>query len=163
VNERDAERAESELRRALASLDGIAAPTLSALGARRRTTSQWRAASAFLATAVVVLVAAVAIGSGLAAWRADHAATAAATGSPNATANASASARSATPSASVSVTVTLPTECPPETLPELKNDRYPQGNEHGGATPSAAFIEAYPSAGPPPFTSLGTASVRRYG
>jgi len=32
-------------------------------------------------------------------------------------------------------------------MPELKIDVYPQGTEHGGATPSAAFTAAYPAAG----------------
>jgi hypothetical protein len=151
MNERDAERAESELRRALASLDGIAVPTLPALGARRRSLPWWRPLFAPLATAAV-LVAALAIGSGLAAWRSDRAATSESSATPSATV----STRSATPAPSASVTVIVPTDCPPETTPELKIDRYPQGSDRGAATPSAAFAAAYPTAQAPAFYKFGT-------
>jgi len=84
VNERDAERAESELRRALSTLDDIAVPSLAAVRTGRRAAA-WRGPLGAVATMAFVLVAAVAIGQGLALWRADRSSVAA-TASPAATA-----------------------------------------------------------------------------
>jgi hypothetical protein len=140
VDERAVALAELTLRRALASLDGIAVPTLSVLSARRRSLPRWRALFAPLVTAALVLVAALALGDALAAWRADRSSTGASAGSPTASTRATAS-----PVASE--TVSLPTDCPADTTPELRIDTYPQGGEHGGTTPAAAFTATYPAAG----------------
>jgi len=85
VDERAVALAESTLRRSLASLDGLPVPTLAALRGRHRSLPRWRALIAPLATAAVVLVAALAVGQGLALWRADRSSSVAATASPSPT------------------------------------------------------------------------------